>query len=58
MNAYAKGQGIDEPIMAFAFPPYLLLGAVLFALAVSLVSGVYPASRAARVDPIQALRGE
>jgi putative ABC transport system permease protein len=58
VNAYAKGQGIDEPIMAFAFPPYLLLGAVFFALAVSLVSGVYPASRAARVDPIQALRGE
>src|SRR5216683_2186229 len=58
VNAYAKNQGFDEPIMAFAFPFYLLAGAVLFALAVSLISGVYPASRAARVDPIQALRGE
>jgi putative ABC transport system permease protein len=58
VNAYAKNQGFDEPIMAFAFPFYLLAGAVVFALAVSLTSGVYPASRAARVDPIQALRGE
>ncbi len=58
VNAYAKSQGIDEPIMAFAFPFYLLGGAVLFALAVSLISGVYPASRAACIDPIQALRGE
>jgi putative ABC transport system permease protein len=58
VNAYAHSQGIDEPIMAFAFPAYLLVGAVLFALAVSVISGVYPASRAARVNPIQALRGE
>jgi putative ABC transport system permease protein len=58
VNAYARSQGIDDPVMAFAFPFYLLAGAVLFALAVSLISGVYPATRAARVDPIQALRGE
>jgi putative ABC transport system permease protein len=58
VNSIAHNRGIDEPVMAFAFPFYLLAGAVLFALAVSLVSGVYPAMRAARVDPIQALRGE
>ena len=58
VNSIAHSRGIDEPIMAFAFPFYLLAGAVLFAIGVSLLSGVYPAMRAARVDPIQALRGE
>jgi putative ABC transport system permease protein len=58
VNLIAHSRGIDEPIMAFAFPFYLLGGAVLFAIGVSLLSGVYPAMRAARVDPIQALRGE
>jgi energy-coupling factor transporter ATP-binding protein EcfA2 len=38
------------------FPLWLLVGAVAYTLLISLLSGVYPASRAARVDPIQALR--
>ncbi len=46
---------LDHP---FAFPPTLLVGAVVFAMLISVLSGVYPASRAARVDPIRALRGE
>jgi putative ABC transport system permease protein len=57
-NGIARSRGLDEPVVFFAFPPYLLLGAILFALLVSVLSGVYPASRAARVDPIQALRSE
>jgi putative ABC transport system permease protein len=58
VNAIARGKGIDEPIMAFAFPWQLLAGAALFALVVSLLGGIYPAARAARVDPIRALRAE
>jgi putative ABC transport system permease protein len=58
INAIGRGQGFDQPLMAFSFPFYLLGGAVLFALVMSLVSGVYPAARAARVDPIRALRAE
>jgi ABC-type lipoprotein release transport system permease subunit len=40
----------------FAFPLWLIAGAVGFGLLVSLGAGLYPASRAARVDPVQALR--
>jgi putative ABC transport system permease protein len=56
VNAYARSQGATEPLEVFAFPPWLLAGTVLFAVAVSVVAGVYPALRAARVDPIEALR--
>jgi putative ABC transport system permease protein len=58
VNAIARSKGIDEGVMVFAFPWHLLAGAVLFALVVSVAGGVYPASRAARVDPIRALRAE
>jgi putative ABC transport system permease protein len=58
VNAIARNRGIDEPVVFFAFPWGLLLGALLFAVVVSLISGVYPASRAARIDPIRALRSE
>jgi putative ABC transport system permease protein len=44
------------PMEMFHLPAALIAGAVAFGVGVSLAAGLYPAARAARVDPVQALR--
>jgi putative ABC transport system permease protein len=55
VNAFLAGEGVPF-VQFFSFPWWLCLGAILFAILVSLVAGIYPAVRAARVDPVVALR--
>jgi putative ABC transport system permease protein len=49
-------QGLAEVPDLFAYPLWLIAGALVFSLLFSIASGLLPANRAARVDPIQALR--
>ena len=39
-------------------PPYLAIGAVVFSIAVAMISGLYPALRAMRLSPLTAIRSE
>jgi putative ABC transport system permease protein len=56
-NVYLKRQSL--PPEHFWLVPWWLVGAAIaFAFVVSLVAGLYPAGRAARLDPVQALRYE
>ncbi len=54
-NYYLQTQGVPAANL-FLIPWWLMAGAIGFALIVSLVAGSFPAMRAARLDPIQALR--
>jgi len=54
---YLKRQGMNSPNI-WSIPWWLVLGAIAFAVVVSLASGIYPASRAAKLEPVEALRYE
>ena len=56
-NVYLRRQHFP-PEQIWFVPWWLVLGAIVFAILVSLGSGLYPAARAARLDPVQALRYE
>jgi len=56
-NVYLKQQSM-APEQIWFVPWWLVGAAIAFAIVVSLLSGLYPASRAARLDPVQALRYE
>jgi putative ABC transport system permease protein len=54
-NIYMGRQGMPSIDIWFV-PWWLVAGAIGFALVVSLAAGWYPASRASRLDPVEALR--
>jgi putative ABC transport system permease protein len=57
MNIYLERQHFPSA-QIWSVPLWLVLGTIAFSIIVSLLSGLYPASRAARLDPVQALRHE
>jgi putative ABC transport system permease protein len=54
---YLKRQGVPSEDI-WSVPWWLALGAIAFAVLVSLAAGIVPASRAANLDPVEALRYE
>ncbi len=56
-NYYLARQQLP-PEQIWSVPWWLVVAALGFAVIVSLVSGLYPAARASKLDPVQALRYE
>ncbi len=56
-NVYLQRQNLP-PQTIWLVPWWLVAGAIAFSLVVSLLAGLYPAARAARLDPVQTLRYE
>ncbi len=54
----AKQRALPLPDNLFIITPILILQALFFALLIGVLAGVYPANRAARLDPLAALRHE
>ena len=56
-NIYLTRQELPHETIVL-LPLWLIAGAIGFAVMVSLAAGIYPAARAARLDPVQVLRYE
>ena len=58
VNNIAQSQGIPLDLSVFRLTWWLVVGALILASAFSALSGLFPALRASRLDPVAALRYE
>ena len=58
-NFMSRGLPPGEEVMGISLiPPYLALFAMVFAVLIGVIAGLYPANRAVRLSPINAIRNE
>lgn len=58
LTHFANGNGVSGAINAFSVTPVLVLGTMVLSAVLGLLVAFYPSKRAARINPIDALRQE
>ena len=57
-HLYLSNEGVTGIGQMSIVPPWLAIGALIFASLIGVLGGFYPAARAARLDPVAALKHE
>lgn len=56
LSAYLNSEGgVGDIGLNFTLPTWLILGALAFAMFISIIAGIYPAKKASKLDPVEAL---
>jgi putative ABC transport system permease protein len=58
LNAGARGRGVTQSFSVFAYPAWTIIAIISFTLFVGLLVVYFPARRAEKINPIDALRRE